>query len=388
MVVQTQVRSGEGAGAACGAPPMRTPRSLEIDITGRCNLRCAYCYHFASVADVGQDLPTETWLAFFAELKRHAVLDVTLSGGEPFCREDLPALIDGIVAANLRFSVLSNGTLITPQMARLLAATRRCDYVQVSVDGSHAATHDSACGRGSFSRALDGLRALQAAGVTVAVRVTIHRGNVGDLDAIARFLLVELGLPAFSTNSAGDVGLCRENAPDMLLTTDERSLAMETLLRLSREYAGRIGATAGPLAEARGWTAMLSAADDAGGAGEARRGGRLNGCGVGGSKLAVRADGVITPCSQLPQIELGHIARDDLGQVWREHPELVRLRGRHTIPLSEFPFCADCAYRASCTGNCPGMASAHGGDAYAPSPDACLRRFLEDGGRLPGGVRA
>ena len=87
------------------------------------------------------------------------------------------SLIDGIVAANLRFSVLSNGTLITPQMARLLAATRRCDYVQVSVDGSHAATHDSACGRGSFSRALDGLRALQAAGVTVAVLEPYPNGH-------------------------------------------------------------------------------------------------------------------------------------------------------------------------------------------------------------------
>ena len=76
---------------------MRTPKSVDLAITNRCNLRCKYCSHFTSAGDVGQDLPKEEWLQFFAELNRCAVMDVTLQGGEPFYRGDLKELIEGIV---------------------------------------------------------------------------------------------------------------------------------------------------------------------------------------------------------------------------------------------------------------------------------------------------
>ena len=75
---------------------MKTPRSVFIEITNRCNLRCKYCSHFDSPGDVGIDLPTEEWLRFFEELKSCAVMEVTLSGGEPFCRDDFRELLTGI----------------------------------------------------------------------------------------------------------------------------------------------------------------------------------------------------------------------------------------------------------------------------------------------------
>ena len=76
---------------------MKTPRSVDIDITNRCNLRCRYCYHFSSPGDVDEDLPQDVWLRFFEELRRCAVMNVTLAGGEPFLRGDLRGLIEGIV---------------------------------------------------------------------------------------------------------------------------------------------------------------------------------------------------------------------------------------------------------------------------------------------------
>ena len=101
------------------------------------------------------------------------------------------------------------------------------------------------------------------------------------------------------------------------------------------------------------------------------------------SKIAVRADGVIVPCNQLPHIELGRINRDDLADVWQNHPELNRLRGRREIPLSEFEYCRNCEYINYCTGGCPALSYTEAGDAYRPSHDSCLRRHLEAGGELP-----
>lgn len=63
---------------------IRTPRSVDIDITNRCNLRCRYCYHFSSAGDVDMDLPKAEWLSFFKELNQCAVMNVNLAGGEPF----------------------------------------------------------------------------------------------------------------------------------------------------------------------------------------------------------------------------------------------------------------------------------------------------------------
>jgi SynChlorMet cassette radical SAM/SPASM protein ScmE len=99
--------------------------------------------------------------------------------------------------------------------------------------------------------------------------------------------------------------------------------------------------------------------------------------------LAVRADGVMVPCSQMSHIELGRINTDDLQEVWQEDSELKSLRERHKISLNEFEFCQGCAYINYCTGNCPALAYTILGKENHPSPDACLKRFLEAGGRLP-----
>jgi SynChlorMet cassette radical SAM/SPASM protein ScmE len=361
---------------------MRTPKEVDLEVTNRCNLRCAYCSHFESAGDVDGDLPLEEWLRFFEELNRCAVTRVCLSGGEAFFRKDLKEFIQGIVRNRMRFSILSNGTLITDEMAAFLASTKRCEGVQVSIDGSVPTTHDSFRGEGTFRKAVEGIQRLRRHNVPVQVRVTIHRKNVEDLENIARLLLEEIGLPSFSTNSAGAMGLCRKNAEQVQLTTEDRGLAMETLLRLTRKYNGRISASAGPLAEARAWGVMEKAR------GEKKNGmpnrGYLTACGCPMQKMGVRADGVMVPCGQIPHLEMGRVNRDDLREVWQGHPVLEDMRERRNIPLGSFEFCRGCEYIPYCTGNCPAIAYTITGKVNHPSPDACLRNFLEEGGRLPG----
>ena len=361
---------------------MRTPRTLDIEITPRCNLRCRYCYFFNNPAVDYRELPTDEWLKFFAELGSLGVMNVVVAGGEPFIREDLPVLLEGIVRNRMRFSLLSNGTLIDDKIAAFIASTHRCENVQVSVDGSCAETHDSCRGKGSFEGALRGIRTLQRHRVNVAVRVTIHRHNAHDLDNIAHLLLEELGLPGFSTNSAGYLGTCRLNAADVLLTVEERQVAMATLLRLAEKYPDRISANAGPLADGRMWRRMEEAL--AQGAPAFPNGGRLTACGCTGNKIAVRADGAIVPCTMLAHMELGRVNQDQLLEIWQHSPALNQLRRRHAIPLTEFEFCTECPYIPYCTGNCPGLAYTLTGKIDHPSPDACLRRFLEEGSQSYG----
>ncbi len=360
---------------------INSPRSVDLDITNWCNLQCKYCSHFTSSGDTGRDLPAEEWLQFFEELNACATMEVCLCGGEPFFRKDIREIIEGIVRNRMRFSIATNGTLITDEMASFIASTRRCSSVQVSLDGSIATTHDAMRGEGSFKSAIRGVEYLRKHGVSTTVRVTIHKKNVGDLEAIAGFLLEEMALPDFSTNSACYMGLCRKNADQVVLDAGERTAAMATLLALAKKYAGAIGATAGPLAEARDWLEMERARREGLPALPGR--GYLTGCNGPRTKMAVRSDGAMIPCAQLGHLSLGRINKDNLKEVWQTHPELQRLRDRQDIPLHEFEFCAGCPYLNYCTGGCPALAYPVFGRENHPSSYSCLREFLKEGGTLP-----
>ena len=372
---------GEGAGSMDALPSLQ---SVDVDITARCNLRCLYCYHFDNPDMEYVDLPTSEWLAFFRELGRLGVQSVTLAGGEPFARADLAELVDGIVAAGLRFTILSNGGLLTDEMASHLRASGRCDAVQISVDGSRPETHDAARGEGSFEGAMHGLSLLREHGLSVTARVTVHHFNVDDLEATAALLLDKLGLPAIGTNAAGYLGSCRLHGEALQLSVAERERAMRTLTALAARYPGRIDASAGPLADARMWRLM----EEARGTGAPRfeLGGYLTACGCPWNRLAVLADGSIVVCNMLPHLVLGHVSVDDIGEVWRAHPVLWHHRLRSQTPLAGFAFCRSCPYTEYCTGNCPGPAYTLTGSADHPSPDSCLRDYLASGGSLVEGT--
>ncbi len=360
---------------------MKTPKSVEITITNRCNLRCLYCSHFSSASECEDELETDEWLSFFKELGQNAVLSVSIGGGEPFIREDLPQIIDGIAKNKMRFDIASNGTLINDGIAAHIASSKRCNHVQVSIDGSNPEAHDSCRGRGNFEKAVNGIHILKKHKIPVTVRLTIHHYNVNDLDNIAYFLLEELELPGFTTNAASYMGLFRKNADRLALSVEERTMAMAKLLELKKKYNGRISAQAGPLAEAETWLEMEKAKNEKQDAMSSC--GYLTSCGGIFSKLAVRPDGTITPCNQMHHIELGRINKDALKKIWQSHPEVERLRNRRQISLKKFEFCNGCGYIKYCRGGCPAIAYNITGSDANPSPDICLKRFLDQGGKLP-----
>jgi len=360
---------------------IRTPKSMGLSITGKCNLRCDYCLHFKSDSDVDNDLPKEEWIKFFEELKRCAVLHLSVEGGEPFLRNDLKDILVGIVQNNMRFSILTNGTLITDKISSFIASTSRCDFIQVSIDGSSHESHDIFRGKGSLKKAIDGIHLLMKYKIPVTVRVTIHKYNIDFLEQTVKLLLDELKIDDITTNSASYLGVCRENTNNIQLSVKDRSKAMKILFKLDKKYKDRINATSGPLSDAKIWLEMVKAKK----AGKNYLPGRgyLKGCGGVFNKLDVRADGVIVPCILLSHIELGLINQVNLEEVWQNHYKLNRLRNRCDISLNEFEFCHSCEYIPYCTGNCPALAYTILGDDNHPSPDSCLKRFFDEGGQLP-----
>ena len=355
-------------------PPglMPSPRSVDIAITGRCNLHCKYCFYADEMVALS-DLPTERWLAFFEELGKLAVQRVTLTGGEAFTRPDLFQLIDGIIANRMRYSILSNGTLITEKVLEQFAVGKRrlrLDYIQISIDGSRAEIHNKSRPN-SFERALRGLRLLKEANFPVAVRVTVNRYNVDDLENIARLLLEDVGLSGFSTNEAFPMGSGRCSGESVILTRHQRQRAMDTLLALSERYDGRISAQAGPLALARQFAEIEARL--ARGETEMPGRGKLASCGGVFQKVDIQHDGTIVPCHLLPTLKMGVIGVDNLQEAWLHHPAINIVRQRRSIPIRSLPTCRDCPYAGFCNGGCPGTAMIQTGELNSRNPMSCYR---------------
>jgi SynChlorMet cassette radical SAM/SPASM protein ScmE len=357
------------------------PKSLDISLTGKCNLHCEYCF-YAEEMKSRPDLPIAQWQAFFDELGRLAVRDVCLSGGEVFVRPDLWELIDALIANRMRYSILTNGTLITEKIIQefeIGKRRKRLSSIQISVDGSCPEVHDKSRGKGSFGRAIKGLRFLKEIGFPVTSRVTVNRYNVDDLDNIAALLLDDIGIASFSTNDAMPMGAGCTNQASIALLPDQQVKAMKSLARLAERYEGRIQASAGPLAKWKSYREMEHA-KASGEKAATWQMGYLTACGCMFSKLAVHHDGLIAPCNILAKLEMGRINIDYLSEIWKTHPILQALKDRRKIPMNEVLGCEDCEWAPYCNGGCPGLAYEMTGDFNRANPHDCYRRFLADTG--------
>jgi SynChlorMet cassette radical SAM/SPASM protein ScmE len=299
------------------------------------------------------------------------VMSVLLTGGEPMAHPDLFTIIEAIVRNRMRFQMNSNGTLFDREKAAAIAATSRCNTVQISVDGSCPEIHDAIRGKGSFARMVRGIEALKNAGVPVSVRVTINRINFRDLPNIFRFLINDFEIRGVSTNEAFPRGAAQCNISHLDMTPKERRESEKISLELAQTYP-TIGAMAGPLVIGR---KLKEIDEDLKKPPELRKKGKgyLSACGIASNGLAIMHDGKVVPCHQLPHMVLGQVGVDPIKRIWHESVGLHYLRTRHRIPLDALEECRGCKYQPYCTGGCPATAYAATGKTTSRDPRSCYR---------------
>ncbi|MBN1428516.1 MAG: radical SAM protein [Anaerolineae bacterium] len=107
-------------------------QTLIVEVTQQCNHACLHCYNVwhgkpvlsnSKVAPYPYgELDTRQTLALLAKaLDETECHHVTLTGGEPLLRADLPQMIDFLRERNVRVTIISNGRLLTgPKVAGLI----------------------------------------------------------------------------------------------------------------------------------------------------------------------------------------------------------------------------------------------------------------------------
>ena len=157
------------------------PICLTWELTYACNLACVHCLSSSGRRDE-RELSTEQALAVIDELARLQVFYVNIGGGEPMVRRDFFPIIEHAVASGIGVKFSTNGAFIDAANARRLAAMDYLD-VQISIDGTDAATNDAVRGEGSFATAIAAMDNLRDAGFgPFKISVVVTRHNAGQLD--------------------------------------------------------------------------------------------------------------------------------------------------------------------------------------------------------------
>lgn len=155
----------------------RLPLEGSLDLTYRCNNNCRHCWlRIPSQAKEKQnELSFEEIKIIVDEARQMGCRRWSISGGEPMLRPDFSEIFDYITGNSTSYSLNTNGTLITPKIAKLL---KRKGAKMVALYGATPDVHDHITRNpGSFEATMAGFRYLKEAGAGFTVQLIPMKDN-------------------------------------------------------------------------------------------------------------------------------------------------------------------------------------------------------------------
>lgn len=340
------------------------------NVTRRCNLKCVHCYAHAKDEVFPDELSTREGKQILDDLAQFGSPVVLFSGGEPMMRPDVVELADYAVNKGMRAVISTNGTLITPAVARELK-TVGLSYVGISLDGMREVNDRFRGVRGAFRMALEGIEACKEAGIKVGLRFTMNRINYREIPSIFDLLeerdiprvcfyhlvyagrgskLMKEDLSHEETRSAVDLiidrtfDLHRRGKSKEVLTVDNHADGPYLYLRLLREGSPRAAEV----------IQLLQMNE-----------GNSSGRGIG----CISWDGRVHADQFWRHYSFGNVRQRPFSAIWTDlsNPLMGQLKNKQLHVTGR---CASCRWLDVCGGNFRVRAEAATGDLWTPDP-AC-----------------
>jgi radical SAM protein with 4Fe4S-binding SPASM domain len=348
------------------------------NMTGRCNLRCQHCYISAEDRDYAGELSTGEAKIFIDDLAAMKVPVLLFSGGEPLVRPDLFELGAYAREKGIRPVLSTNGTLITPEIAKKIQETG-FQYVGVSLDGTET-VHDQFRGKqGAFAEALTGIRNSIAAGNKTGIRFTVNKLNYHTLPAILD-LIEQEKIPRFCMYHLVYSGRGREMS-ELDTTHEQKRKTIELLIEKTLDFHRR-----GVEVE------ILTTDNHADGIYilqyfEKNQPERVpeitqlldmhGGCSAGQKMANVDPQGNVHACQFWGHTTLGNVRQKPFSMIWTNSQDefLNKLRCKSDHLSGR---CGECRYRTYCSG-CRIRAEVVSGDLWGEDPACYLTDWKEEG---------
>ena len=339
------------------------------NLTRQCNLACSHCYMDAR-GQAQDEMSLEESLRLVDDLANLKIPILIFTGGEPLLSRNFYALAFHAREVGLRTVISTNGTMITAEVARLLAEAR-IRYVGVSLDSGSPDRHDAFRGvLGAHALALQGLKNARDAGLKTGLRITLTRDNWQDVPTLLDMALQE-HIPRFCLYHLVPTGRGADMAKRDV-TPEQRRSVLRFLAEAAMELKGEnieILTTDSPMDGAY----LLELLKD-----DPRREQvrklltNAGGCSTGVKVANINHRGDVHPCHFMPQIVVGNVRDRSFRDIWIDNPspELQALRG---IKSDLKGVCGKCSYLELC-GGCRQKAYYYNGDLLGDDPTCILEQ--------------
>ena len=157
---------------------IRLPLEGHLDLTYRCDNNCRHCWSRIPAGDSAaqtRELSLDEIKSVVDQSRAMGTRRWSISGGEPMLRPDFREIFDYLTGRAVSYTLSTNGTLITPEIARLL---KRKGTKMVALYGATPGTYDHVTRHlGGFELAMRGFRYLKEAGAEFIVQLIPMRDN-------------------------------------------------------------------------------------------------------------------------------------------------------------------------------------------------------------------
>ncbi len=346
--------------------------SLHWSVTGRCNLKCRHCYMSAPDYKY-KDMSTAECLQVIEQMDLAGVPAVSITGGEPFLREDIWTLLETFSKKGIAVShIYTNGTLLTEKIADRFRSMGLCPNFVISFDGVDG--HDwLRAKKGAGEQAASVIRMLKEYGFPIMIETAVYDGNIDCLMDTYE-LLKRLGVDYWKTLLIYEAGEWRKEGRRQVGTRELYDVYLSMIRAYVKDGAPCFiqldGFFSCPAHEPDKWYSpyVREALSEPG---EGRC------CGTCRFDPYLLPHGKLLPCAAMTdseiEKEMPDLHTETLSQVYSgEDNAFFRIADMKTAEiLGRNSDCATCAHRELCQGGCRAMSLIEGFGLYGHSPVLC-----------------
>lgn len=225
------------------------PRLLleaSIDLTYRCNNNCRHCWLYVAPNDPlkNEELSIDEIKNIIDQSRQLGCRKWSISGGEPMLRPDFPEIFDYITSHSASYSLNTNGTLITPSIAKLL---KRKGTKMVALYGATREVHDHITRNlGSYDATMRGFAYLKEEGAGFIVQLIPMKDNYHEFDQMVELAKslskhYRIGAPWLYLSSSGNAEINEEIkkqrlSPKDVIELDKPNLSYEE--KIEKDVSG------------------------------------------------------------------------------------------------------------------------------------------------------
>ena len=341
--------------------------------TRTCNLKCRHCYMSSDAKKYQNELTTAEAKQFIDDLADFNVPVLLFSGGEPLIRPDFFELADYAAKKGVRPTLSTNGTLITPEVARKIKDIG-VGYVGISLDGLREVNDKFRGKAGAFEAAMNGIKNCVAVDQRVGLRFTINHHNIQELENIFDFIEEE------NINRVCFYHLVYSGRGNQMMdedvTAEESRRAMDIIIRRTRDFEER-GLKKEILTvdnHCDGVYMYLKALQEGKDelAQQIKKYISMNGGNRSGMAFAeVDPLGYVHPDQFTQHHTFGNVRERKFGDIWQDttNPIMAGLKDRKPLLKGR---CSKCKFLDNCNGNFRTRAEARTGDFWESDPSCYL----------------